>query len=82
MARRYDFPDPRERSPKFPSVIIEPEQVLDLYNQEHPDSEYANVSETVRAWFISAALSRGWAAAEFHGQQCLLRANVQLTPNS
>lgn len=30
MARRYEWPDPRDRSPNEPHVLLEREAVLDL----------------------------------------------------
>lgn len=81
MARHYDFPDPDDRSPNEPTVIVDPKQVLGLYNQEHPDDPYTNMSEAVRLWFVDTSTKRGWDDAKFHGQQCLLRANVQRVHN-
>lgn len=78
MPRPFLAPDPGYRSPNEPTTIVSSAQVLGLYNQEHPDDKRERVSEHVKQWYVSEMTKLGWAAATFHGSQCVLEANVVL----
>ncbi|NPE70850.1 hypothetical protein HLB27_09455 [Dickeya dadantii] len=60
-----------------PSMIAESEQVLNLYNQAHGDDR-VKVNDTVKEWFVSEANKNGWSEATFHGNGCVLIANVEI----
>ena len=76
--RPYEFPDPNEASPKHPSVIVESDQVLGLYNQTHEGESMKNVVGKVQEWFIEEARRHGWDEATFVRSECvLLNASVQ-----
>ena len=71
MAIPFKFPDPNDRSFNEPRIIIGPEDILKLYNQEkHVEQE--RVTAPVREWFVGRAESFDWDTAEFTGNQCTL----------
>jgi hypothetical protein len=78
---KFLFPDPKDRSPNAPGVIVEKHQIIGLYNQEHSE-DAAYVTENVRAWFETEAAAQGWNSATFAGPQCLLNANVTIVSNT
>ncbi|MCU7236817.1 MULTISPECIES: hypothetical protein [Pseudomonas] len=74
---KFQFPDPKDRSPNAPSIIAEKNQIIGLYNQEHSeDASY--VTENVRTWFEEESIRQGWDKAHFAANQCLLTADVVL----
>lgn len=75
MARPFLFPDPNDRSVNSPSIISESDQVLNLFNQEN-DEDRVKVNDTVKEWFKKEAKVNGWSDAAFHGNGCVLTANV------
>ncbi len=79
MARPFQFPRPRMRSPDRPSAFCAPGRMLSLYNEANPADEKSRVSKKVRSWFRTQALSVGWSAVEFvldvetdHSAGCML----------
>lgn len=80
MPRPYDFPDPRDRSVNNPHLLLERDPVVGLYNQDPGNAaqQATYLSDTVRQWFIQAALQRGWASVNFVDTTAILSANVQL----
>jgi len=78
MARHFVFPDPNDRSPNAPSVIVSNAQIIGIYNQENPTDKMERVTQKVQDWFIGQATSTyKWDTAHFAGNQCLL--TVELT---
>ena len=75
MPRPYVFPDPNDRSPNNPSVIVSPTQVLGLYNQ-YNDEKMERVTKRVQEWFVSKAKDYGWEESKFSGNQCFLSHNL------
>lgn len=78
MARPFQVPDPKDRSVNEPTQVISAAQVLGLYNQENPDNKKERVVDSVKDWYKSRMLTVGWNGADFHGNQCVLTANVRL----
>lgn len=76
--RPYVFPDPLDRSPNHPSIIVKPADVLGNYNRAHRDDKRERVTDPVKNWFVQEALKQGWKAAKFHGSDCVLDADVKL----
>jgi hypothetical protein len=77
MARRFVFPDPNDRSPNAPSVIVSSVQIIGLYNQENPDDKMERVTQKVQEWFTNEAVSKyNWHSATFAGNQCVLAMNL------
>lgn len=73
MARPFVFPDPNDRSPNEPSVIVSSPQVLGLYNQDSGDSnKMLRVTEKVQKWFEKQAKDYKWDNTHFSGNQCVL----------
>lgn len=78
MARPFVAPDPKDRSVNEPSTIISSTQILGLHNQENPSDKKERVVESVREWYEERMKEEGWDKVEFHGNQCVLQAEVQL----
>lgn len=81
--RPVEFPDPKDRSVNWSSVLVEPKDILALYNQANPNEQYENYAEAVRSWFESEAKNRGWSEVDFIGgpgdlRNAVLKANVRL----
>lgn len=78
MSRPHSFPDPDDRSPNDPSVIVTSEQVLGIYNRAHAneESKMQKVTTKVQEWFTEQAYEQGWNNVEFAGNQCILRAKI------
>jgi hypothetical protein len=73
MPRNFVFPDPNDRSPNAPSVIVSSAQIIGLYNQENPDDKMQRVTQKVQDWFINEATKKyNWHEASFAGNQCVL----------
>lgn len=78
MARPFVFPDPNDRSPNEPSVIVSSAQVLGLYNQDSGDAnKMLRVTEKVQTWFEGRARQYQWDETHFSGNQCLLAVKLQ-----
>lgn len=77
MSRPYVFPDPNDRSPNDPSIIVSTEQVLGIYNQDC-DEDMQRVTAKVMDWFKSEALAYKWDEVTFVGNQCILKVNLDL----
>lgn len=80
MARPFVFPDPNDRSPNNPSIILSNEQVLGIYNQDCADGEMQRVTEKVKEWFVNEGKSYNWDEIEFIGNQCILSVKLDLRP--
>lgn len=79
--RRYEFQDPKDRSPNAPGVLASSTRIKALFNQNHDRSEHCvNVSEKVRTWFASASKEQGWDEVEWVGNEALLRKNFPNSP--
>ena len=77
MARPFVFPDPNDRSPNTPSVIVSSTQVLGLYNQGAGE-KMERVTKKVQDWFCTEARSKyRWDNATFSGNQCILSVNLE-----
>ncbi|MBK9218522.1 MAG: hypothetical protein IPL70_08915 [Uliginosibacterium sp.] len=77
MARPRVFPDPDDRSVNSPSIIVNAEDVLGYYNQQVSDDKKERVVESVKTWYQAEAIKQGWQSAEFHGNQCVLTADIK-----
>lgn len=73
----FKMPDPRDCTVNKPAVLVEQEQVLDLFNAEN-EVPRRRVDERVKKFFIRKAQEAEWSKVEFHGNQCLLIANISL----
>lgn len=71
--RKYEFQDPKDRSPNSPAIIAKATRVKALYNQAHPEDKIENVTEKVRTWFSDEAKRIGWDEVSFAGNECVLR---------
>lgn len=81
MARPFVFPDPNDRSPNEPGVIVSSTQVLGLYNQDSGDtSKMVRVTEKVQTWFDQRARQYQWDSVAFAGGQCMLNVNMPVRP--
>lgn len=80
MARPFVFPDPNDRSPNAPSVIVSATQILGLYNQENDFDKMERVTEKVQIWFKEQAQTNQWDTANFSGNQCVLAVKLQVRP--
>lgn len=78
MARPFVKPDPKDRSVNEPTQMVSTSQVLGLYNQENPTQKKERVVESVKTWYVDTMKNGGWKHAAFHGNQCLLEADVRL----
>lgn len=79
MARPFAFPDPNDRSPNEPSVIVSSTQVLGIYNQDSDDSnKMLRVTEKVQNWFEARAKDYKWDSTHFSGNQCLLAVKLDV----
>jgi hypothetical protein len=78
MARPYLEPDPMDRSVNEPTLIVSAAQVLGLYNQENQDDKKERVVDSVKEWYKKAMITAGWRDVVFHGNQCVLTANIRL----
>lgn len=76
MARPYAFPDPNDRSPNDPSIIVSPNQVRGIYNQYTGDN-MERVTIKVQDWFCGKAKDYGWDDARFSGNQCILEVKLE-----
>jgi hypothetical protein len=63
MANAITFPDPDQRSDDAPMVIVQPNEILDLYYQSNPDTKTMSTSEedklTVHRWLTIEAVHKG-----------------------
>lgn len=72
MPRPFIFPDPNDRSPNSPSVIVSAPQILGIYKQYTGES-MERVTKKVQDWFCDKAKSQyNWDSASFSGSQCVL----------
>jgi hypothetical protein len=79
MARPFVTPDPKDRSVNEPTQVINSVQVLGLYNQENSGSKKERVVDSVKDWYKDHLETEGgWKEAQFHGNQCVLTADVRL----
>lgn len=77
MARPFMMPDPNDRSYNDPAVIVSPQQVLGIVNQNSKKGKKAlNVTQEVRDEFERLADDAGWDNIEFIGQQCMLKVTL------
>ncbi len=76
MARPRVLPDPNDRSVNNPSIIVDALDVLGYYNQQTGEDK-ERVVDSVKEWYKQEAIKQGWSAAEFHGNQCVLTANIE-----
>jgi len=79
MARPFVFPDPNDRSPNEPSVIVSSAQVLGLYNQDSGDaSKMVRVTGKVQEWIEQKAKENCWDEIQFAGNQCVLKVKLAM----
>lgn len=77
MARPFIIPDPKDRSVNEPTKVVSANQVLGFYNQSTGDKK-ERIVESVKEWYKQTMRDNGWGDATFHGNQCVLTANVKL----
>lgn len=77
MARPFVMPDPKDRSVNEPTKVVSAIQVLGFYNQSTGDKK-ERIVDSVKEWYRKTTLENGWGDATFHGNQCVLTANVTL----
>ena len=70
--RPYEWPDPKDRSPNNPQVIVEPEHILALYKKETGQTAQ-NVSASVRNQFEQDAKKYGWDEVNWVNNSCVLK---------
>ena len=78
MARPFVAPDPRDRSVNEPTQVVSAAQVIGLYNQESGSEKKERVVDSVKDWYKKRMETAGWSDVVFHGNQCVLSAEVQL----
>ena len=66
---KFVTPDPNDRSPNNPSIIVEANQVLGLYIQAN-GTDSTRVVESVKTWFENKMHDEGWTEVHFSGNQC------------
>ncbi|MDO8329804.1 MAG: hypothetical protein Q7T36_04965 [Fluviicoccus sp.] len=79
MARPFVAPDPKDRSVNEPTQVVNANQVLGLYNQVTGEKK-ERVVDSVKEWYSQHMIEAGWSDASFHGNQCVLSAEVTLKP--
>ncbi|WP_159069360.1 hypothetical protein [Neisseria cinerea] len=78
---KFVTPDPNDRSPNNPSIIVEANQVLGLYNQAN-GTDRTRVVESVKTWFENKMHDEGWTKVHFSGNQCLLSVEISPIPRA
>ncbi len=78
---KFVTPDPNDRSPNNPSIIVEANQVLGLYNQAN-GTDRTRVVESVKTWFENKMHDEGWTEVHFSGNQCLLSVKIPPIPRA
>jgi len=73
MARRFEWPDPKDRSPNNPHTLLEREAVIDLYRQGSSDENAKNLTEAIKTWFVGEANSRGWDDVTWADQSAVMK---------
>lgn len=73
MPRRYEWPDPKDRSPNNPHTLLEREAVLDLYRRAFPREDVSYLTDKIKDWFVEAAKRRGWDDVIWADQAAVLR---------
>jgi uncharacterized protein (DUF2235 family) len=73
MARRYEWPDPKDRSPNNPHTLLEREAVIDLYRQGTGNEDAKNLTEAIKEWFVGEAKERGWDDVTWADQTAVLK---------
>jgi uncharacterized protein (DUF2235 family) len=73
MARRYEWPDPKDRSPNNPHTLLEREAVIDLYRQGTGNEDAKNLTEAIKEWFVGEAKKRGWDDVTWADQTAVLK---------
>ncbi|MCY4152046.1 MAG: hypothetical protein OXE94_07405 [Aestuariivita sp.] len=73
MPRKNELPDPNNRSPNEPSVIVTPKTIIDVVNSGRDSADKVkNVTQPVIKEFIKEAKRAGWDNVQPHGNQCVL----------
>ena len=67
----FNLPDPNDRSPNQPVVLVSPSEVLEAFFK-YTKKDVSIVTEEVKGWYISATKMIGWSDAYFTGCQCIL----------
>ncbi len=76
MARPFVFPDPNDRSPNNPSIIVSPTQVLGI-SKQYTGEKMERITSRIQDWFCKKAADYGWDNARFSGNQCVLEVNLE-----
>ena len=77
MPRPFVFPDPNDRSPNNPSVIVSSPQILGIY-KHYTGESMERVTKKVQDWFCTEATKKySWDDSVFHGNQCVLSVSVE-----
>lgn len=77
MPRPFIMPDPKDRSVNEPTKVVSAIQVLGLYNQITGEKK-ERIVDSVKDRYKQTMIENGWGDAVFHGNQCVLTANVKL----
>ena len=75
MSRPFVFPDPNDRFPNNPSIVVSPTQVLGIY-KKYTKEKMDKVTTEVPEWFFNKAKEYQWDNADFSGNQCILKVNL------
>ena len=75
-----NFPDPNDRTPNQPCILLSPTDVLKICKKLMTNNSTA-VTEKMREALVKEALRAGWTGATFLGHQCLLHASFFGAPD-
>lgn len=79
MARPFEFPDVKDRTINEPMFCVSQTQLLGNYNQANTNTPpVLQVTDDVKLWFQNEAYRLGWSKVEFHANQCVLTASLEL----
>lgn len=73
------FPDAKDRTVNDPSVLINKQDILRLYNQAHMENqEKTHITEDVKKWIGTESQKYQWWRCDFIADQCILTAKVSI----
>lgn len=72
MAKKHEWPDPKDRSPNKPHKLLERQAVIDLY-QQGTNEDVKNLTEKIKNWFESEAKKQGWDDVTWVDQCAVLK---------
>jgi len=74
------FPDPNDRTPNEPYLVLTTERVINIYNFYNVDNPVDKLKVEVKAWMCAEAMKRNWDSCEWSGalkEVCLLGAHFK-----